>query len=50
MTVAAMTIPSPAQDDQRPSLPQTQANTWLRLLLTMTMPTLFLLIGYSLIR
>ena len=50
---AAMTFPEgpcPAEEDQRPLMPHGQAKAWLRLLLAMTIPTLFLLIGTSLTR
>jgi len=44
------TIASPAKEDQCASTPQDQAKAWLRLLLAMTVPALWLLIGISLSR
>ena len=45
-----VTIASSAEGDQRPSQPQTQASAWLRLLLAMSVPALWLLLGISLTR
>ena len=41
---------SPAEGDQCASIPPGQAKVWFRLLLIMTLPTLFLLIGIFLTR
>jgi hypothetical protein len=38
------------EGDQRPLTPPAQAKAWFQLLLAMTIPALFLLIGYSLTR
>jgi hypothetical protein len=48
--MTATTNASPAEEDQRASTPQEQAKAWLRLLLAMTVPALWLLIGISLTR
>jgi hypothetical protein len=48
--MTAMTLPNSAEGDQRPAVPRAQGNAWLRLLLAMTVPTLWLLIGISLTR
>jgi len=42
--------PIPAEADQRLSAPPGQAKAWFQLLLAMTIPALFLLIGISLTR
>ena len=48
--MTATTLPSAAEGDQRPAVSQGQAKTWLRLLLAMTLPALWLLLGISLTR
>jgi hypothetical protein len=49
-TVAAPADPYQTEEDQRPLTPPGQAKAWFQLLLAMTIPALFLLIGISLIR
>jgi hypothetical protein len=50
MTMTAPSGSVPAEADQRLSTPAGQAQAWFRLLLAMTIPILFLLIGISLTR
>ncbi len=48
--MTATTLPGSAKSDLRPSMPRAQGQTWLRLLLVMTLPALWLLLGITLTR
>jgi hypothetical protein len=49
-TVAIPADPCQSEEDQRPLTPPGQAKAWFRLLLAMTIPALWLLVGISLTR